>query len=440
MKVITSYPVHIKEYSHIFDATVTLYRAAVDHYIHIAMKEWDNLKELDSKRQLRYIEKVSHVTKANPSPAYDLISKDRRLYKLPCYLRRAAINKALGDVSSYMSRKARWDVAPVDARGKEPGLPVVGMAFPAMYKGNCYERTGLYSSELKVFHQNTWTWLNVELRKSDADDIVRHCANRKECVPTLTKNGKSWALVFAFEEKVKLNNTPVKEQRILAVDLGINNACTCSVMTSDGTILHRDIYSLDKEYDSLHHTLNKVRQAQQYGNYKTPRLWAVAKGINDRISVLTVNHITELAVEHKVSCVVLEHLNTRGKKRGASKQKLHHWRGQHVQAMLVTRCHRMGIRISRVNAWGTSALAFDGSGKVQRSRDNYSICAFTTGKTYHCDLNASYNIGARYFIRELLKSCTATSRSDIEAKVSQCTARSTCTLSTLISLNAVLAA
>ena len=363
-------------------------------------------------------------------------------------MRRAAINKALGDVSSYKSRKARWDGIPADARGKEPGLPVAGMAFPALYKENCYERTDLYSARLKVFHQNTWTWLDVELRKSDADYIARHCANRKECAPTLTKKGKRWSLVFAFEEKVKLNNTPITEQRILAVDLGINNACTCSVMTSDGTILHRDIYSLDKEYDSLHHALNKVKQAQQHGNYKTPRLWAVAMGINDRISVLTANHIVELAVKHKVSCVVMEHLNTRGKKRGASKQKLHHWRSQYVQGVLFTKCHRMGIRISRVNARGTSALAFDGSGEVERGKylqngvekKNYSICVFKTGKTYHCDLNASYNIGARYFIREFLKSCTETSRSDIEAKVPQCTARSTCTLSTLISLNAVLAA
>ena len=343
MKVITSYPVQIKEYSHIFDATVDLYRAAVDHYIHIAMKEWDSLMGLSSKRQLSYMEKLSHSTKANPTPAYDIISKDHRLYKLPSYLRRAAINKALGDVSSYMSRKARWDGIPADARGKEPGLPVAGIAFPAMYRENCYERTGLYSAKLKVFHQNTWTWLDVELRKSDTDYIARHCTNRKECAPTLTKKGKRWSLVFAFEEKVKLNNTPIREQRILAVDLGINNACTCSVMTSDGTILHRDIYSLDKEYDSLHHALNKVKQAQQYGNYKTPRLWAVATGINDRIAILTANHIVELAVKHKVSCVVMEHLNTRGKKRGASKQKLHHWRSQYVQAMLVTKCHRMGI-------------------------------------------------------------------------------------------------
>ena len=102
------------------------------------------------------------------------------------------------------------------------------------------------------------------------------------------------------------------------------------------------------------------------------------------------------------------------------------------------------MHISHVNAWGTSALAFDGSGRVKRGRDsdktngNYSLCEFTTGKVYNCDLNASYNIGARYFVRELIKSLPVTEGQRIAAKVPGCAKRSTCTLSTLISLNAEL--
>ena len=98
------------------------------------------------------------------------------------------------------------------------------------------------------------------------------------------------------------------------------------------------------------------------------------------------------------------------------------------------------MRIRHICAWNTSALAFDGSGKVKRDEDNYSMCTFTTGKRYHCDLSASYNIGARYFIREILKSLPAKARLGIEAKVPQCTKRTTCTLATLLSLNAELAA
>jgi len=448
VKVYTAYPVQIKTYAHIFDQTAYLYRIAVDHYIAIAIREWRTLEKLDTKRQLSLMEKYSHATRKNPTPLYNVAAADRRMYKMPCYLRRAAINNALGAVSSHMTRLKQWETSDPGKRGMPPGLPKAGMAYPAMYKKDSYKRTGGYTAKLKVFHQNTWTWLDVELRKSDVDYIARHCANRKECVPVLKKKGRRWALVFSFQEIVTLNKTPVQEQTILAVDLGINNACACSVMKADGTILHRDIYTLRREYDSLRHALNKVKQAQQRGNHKTPRLWAAVKGVNDHIAVLTANHIAELAVQHKVSCVVMEYLDVSGKKRGANKMRLHFWRSRYVQAMVKSKCHRMGIRISRVNARNTSRLAFDGSGKVERSiylqdgvcKHNYSICVFPTGKTYHCDLNASYNIGARYFIRELLKSCTETRRSAIEAKVPQCAARSTCTLSTLISLNAVLAA
>lgn len=39
---------------------------------------------------------------------------------------------------------------------------------------------------------------------------------------------------------------------------------------------------------------------------------------------------------------------------------------------------------------------------------SYSLCRCQTGKQYNCDLNASYNIGARYDIRELLKTLPVT--------------------------------
>lgn len=79
------------------------------------------------------------------------------------------------------------------------------------------------------------------------------------------------------------------------------------------------------------------------------------------------------------------------------------------------------------------------SGIVERGvNGNYSICRFQDGKTYHCDLSASYNIGARYFVREIIKSLPETERLRTGAKVPQCVRRSTCTFSTLISLNAEL--
>ncbi|CAL8477027.1 transposase (plasmid) [Caballeronia sp. S22] len=54
-----------------------------------------------------------------------------------------------------------------------------------------------------------------------------------------------------------------------------------------------------------------------------------------------------------------------------------------------------GIRMVEVFARGTSRWVYDGSGKVSRDKDNYSLATFSTGKQYNADLNAAYNIAAR---------------------------------------------
>ena len=82
----------------------------------------------------------------------------------------------------------------------------------------------------------------------------------------------------------------------------------------------------------------------------------------------------------------------------------------------------------------------DGRGVFQDVTIKDVLTRFTNGKVYNCDLNASYNIGARYYIREILAALPARDRLRTEAKVPQCSKRSTCTLSDLISLNAALAA
>ena len=293
-----------------------------------------------------------------------------------------------------------------------------------------FVRTGTYTASVKVFIRGTWDWLDICLCKGDVDYILHHCAGRKECVPTLQKRGKLWYLDFAFEETITLPDTGASARRALSVDLGINSACTCCVMGADGTVAGRAFLKLPAEYDCLDRA----------------RLWAKAKGINNRIAVLTAEFIVRTAVLYGCGVIVMEHLDIRGGKHGPKRQRLHHWRAMYVQAMVTQKAHREGIRMSTVCAWNTSRLAFDGSGRVLRGREsertggNYSLCEFRNGKVYNCDLNASYNIGARYFIREIIKSLPATAGQQLEAKVPSAVKRSTCTLSTLISLSAALAA
>ncbi|MCQ2501886.1 MAG: transposase [Lachnospiraceae bacterium] len=435
MKEYSSYGIKICHYNRIFEKTVEMYRSAVDFFITVCLEEWEFLQKLSGKERNNEVEKLTIRTKKRPEVRYDF-SED--YYKFPSYLRRSAISEAIGKVSSYHSNLENWKIS---GKGRKPGPPSAGNVFPVLYKKSSYLRTGEYTAKIKVYLRNTWDWLEVSLRKTDVDYIRHHCGERKECVPVLKRKGREWFLNFSFEETVSLSKVPVREQRILAVDLGMNQACVCTAMKPDGTVLGREFLSLSREKDLLKTAVNRIRKAQKHGAVRTPRLWALARGRNDRIAVLTADFIMEKARKYQVDVIVFEYLELNGKKRGRHKQRLHLWKAKYVQNMVSGKAHREGIRLSRVNARGTSAYAFDGSGRVERNIDrNYSICRFSTGKLYHCDLNASYNIGARYYIREHLKSLPEKERLGIEAKVPQCTRRSTCTLSTLTDLYAVLPA
>ncbi len=434
MNLMSTYKVKIGHAHGAFYRTVDIYRASTEFFINAVIREWDYISSVTSSLdRVRTVEKLTHRTASNPVPKYEF---DKNFPKFPSYMRRASIMEALGKVSSYKSNYANWQST---HKGREPGCPIPGKIYPAMYRDNCFVRTGTLTAKLKVFINNTWDWLNVSLRKSDADYIQRHCKTRKECVPTLRRRGKNWYLDFAFEEEVKIREKKLSQQIILGVDLGINNDCVCSAMKSDGTVIGRKFLDLSREKDCLTHAVNRIKKAQQHGAIKTPRLWARAKGINTNIANLTAQFIVDTAILFRADVVVFEHLGLDGKKRGKKKQKLHLWKSRAVQSIVACKMHRIGKRISRICAWGTSKLAYDGSGEVERDEKNYSMCVFPSGKKYHCDLSASYNIGARYFIREILKSLPVTSRLGMEAKVPSCAKRTTCTLSTLISLNAELA-
>ncbi len=444
MKIMSTYSVKIKEYNHIFKETIILYRRAVDFYIDVMLKEWDEFSVCSNQNKaVNLAESYSVTSKKRPVVIYDLAVN---FYKFPSYLRRAAIAEAYGKVCSYKSNLDNWENTDHNLRGEQPSFPKAGYIYPAMYRGNTFRRIDDLHAELKVFYHNTWDWITVSLRKTDVDYIKKYCFSRKECVPTLQKRGKQWFLDFAFEEKVKLDETDISDQTVLAVDLGINNACTCSVMRSDGTILGRRFLRLPREYDSLKRKTDRIKAAQRHGSRRLSRLWRLADGVNDDIAVKTAHFIVDMAQEYNVNTIVFEHLELDGRKRGSKKMRLQMWKARYVQSMVADKAHRLSMRISRVNAWGTSRLAFDGSGRVLRGNESaktkgkYSLCEFSTGKIYNCDLNASYNIGARYFIREIIKSLPVTKGQQLLAKVPGAVYRSTCTLSALISLNAELCA
>ena len=412
MKIHTSYTASIRGQlsndgacvpvsDYLMSCTARLCLSALKFCANVFLEHWDILGTLGAPERKTAAEAMVHTTKYNKAQYPDF---DVRFHGLPSGVRRAIRNDALGKVSSYVSNHRNWEALKPAERGEAPTL-----GLPSRYQLTFYKRERKTESlnngqvMLKLYNGKTWEWYTFLLKPSDARYLARMIKRHTMLSPTVEKVRGEYRIRFCFEDKRELVSDENKlEYRILAVDLGINAAGTWSVMTADGTVHARGVIHARAEEDRLYHILNRVREYQ--GCKKHPRsIYRFLKHANRELSICTAKTIMEAAELYSVDCIVFEHLDKDGRKYGKLASRIHHWRACDVQKRVETMAHRDGMRISRVCAWGTSKLAFDGSGKVTRDKHNHSICTFANGKQYNCDLSASYNIGARFFLREWKK-------------------------------------
>ena len=320
---------------------------------------------------------------------------------MPAFMRRAIVADALGMASSYTSNHENWERQPPSERGSEPtlGLPSrYELTFYSQERDLCNLEKGVVG--FKLYDGVSWAWHYFKISPSDAGYISRMKDSRKMLSPVVEKARGSYRVRFSFEEAKELvsDENPLG-YRILAVDLGINAAASWCVMEADGTVHAKGVIRLGCEEGRLRRLINRKRMYQQAG--KKPRCnCRMVNAANRALSIETCRRVIELAVLYDADCIVFERLGRNGRVKGRRyRERIHLWRANDVQKRVELQAHRAGMRVSRVCAWGTSRLAFDGSGAVVRDRGNHSLCTFQGGKRYNCDLSACQNIGARYFLR-----------------------------------------
>ena len=446
MRITSSFGVEIRKPNSCIHQTMKIYRAAVGYLIRVLDSVWEELDVIKNPlEQFNTAEHMVHNTKDNRA-RFDF---DRLFYKMPSYLRRSAIQSALGSLSSYHTNLEIWEEGRACAAGagkavSGEGRPVLAEephAMPVFYHDIMYKEgeAGSDTAFLKLYNGHDWGWKEVRLLHTDMEYIRKHWSGKKASAPTLEKRRKKFYLRFSYTEAVSLSKVPAEEQTACAVDLGINTDAVCTIMQSDGTVLARKFISFPSEKDRLKHVLGRISRFQrEHAGSRCPGLWSYAVRLNDELSIMTARAITAFAAEHGADVIIFEHLDMQGRVHGSKKQRLHMWKKRDVQKRCEHMAHRKGMRISRVCAWNTSRLAYDGSGKVKRDPENHSLCRFDKGKQYNCDLSASYNIGARYFIRERIKPLPATVRSLLEAKVPAVKRRTSCVYADLLAFDSVI--
>ena len=429
MKITQSYGIKFKGGYKAVKRTIVIFNDAVNYLITPVQENYDAIVKLgNSKMKMNFVEKLVHHTRNNKA-VYDF---DNKFYKFPSYLRRSAITKAVGIVSSYMSQMEKWKA--YDCNGAMPKLDKGNHLMPCFYKKNMFNCTN-GEAYIKVYRNNDWVWQKIKLNHSDLKYIENKAPLDKWSAPVLEKKHGSYELRFTREFQVELSNKEIFEQKVCAVDLGITSDATCSVLDVHGTVLSRNFINCGKEKDSVANALHRVSSFQkEHSSHDVKRLWNIAKRRNLNLAHLVAHKIVDYALANNCDVIVFEYLDTKGSK----KQKLSMWKHQDIQNTTERLAHSLGIRVAHVCAWNTSKLAYDGSGVVLRgkkvSKDTpYDVCKFQSGKTYNCDLSASYNIGARYIIKELIKVLP-----NIMTEVSNIGGGTSRTLSTLWNINSVM--
>ncbi len=433
----------IKRNNRHMDATLSLYRQVEGYLNRVVLAEWSNIGSIQgSKSRTNYVEHLIHSTEKNRAVYADF---DRNFYKFPSYLRRQVILKTIGNVSSHLTRLKQWEEN--GRKGESPTFQPDCSGFPVLYKGNMFEWCSNGKSMVKLFNGKDWLWYHVPFEPINAEKRFPSKDGWERQNPMLVNKDKRWSLHFPFEKHVIL---PEKnfECPVLAVDLGLTTTAVCSVVHADGTVTHREFINYGGEKDRLQGTLAHiaVKSAETYlipeGEQLCRKDWRIVGNLTGEIAHQCSAHIIKLAAAHNCQGIVFEHLGKLkvpkdfyGAKR--LRKKFHYWLQGRIQRFTKYKAHAKGIRFSRVLARGTSEYAYDGSGRVHRI-GNRQMAVFSMGQKIYCsDLSASYNIAARYWIREYLGNSKSLDRKvqvALEDKSSSWAVRHLQVLASLISL------
>ena len=238
MKLTSSYAIKLTGDLKALENTIAIYRDALRFIISIVDTNWDELKVYTyTKQRMTHTEKLIHSTSKNIAH-YNF---DEEFPKFPTCLRRAAINRALGVISSYRSNLENWEQY---RKGQMPQLSLIHYTYPAYYRGGMFKNFNAVNQtiELKVFKNNDWVFETYKLKTSDCTYYQRYLAGKKQNVPIIQKKGRRFYATFSYEEETTL--IPEKSiDKICAIDLGLNTDATCSIIGKDGTVYARKFIS-----------------------------------------------------------------------------------------------------------------------------------------------------------------------------------------------------
>jgi hypothetical protein len=316
--------------------TVKVYRRLCRYLVSVVFTHWTELGGLSSKLVIPAVERLIHQTTQNPNATYSCI--DRVFHKFPSYYRRAAIAFAVGQVSSFVTRYQEWQSGTRKRRDtKPPALNPDTGCYPVLYKGQCYKLHGFNQIEIKVFTGTDWVWTTVKISGLRERHTVE---TNKLMSPSLVFNDSACHLSVPFECHPEKRQP---DKNVIAVDLGINTTATVSVVTFDGTVIHREFIHLGRDIDRRDKRLKCVSMRASKTMGKGGKLhkgfcsntYRKCRNINQQIAHIVSKRIANIAKQFNSEAIVFENLKGWRAKGGRKRSAAHNLSGLFLLKNLV---------------------------------------------------------------------------------------------------------
>jgi IS605 OrfB family transposase len=340
---------------------------------------------------------------------------DRVCGKMPSYLRRAALSHALGLVSSFQSNWSNFLDGQISGRDRALGArgPRLGLSgvYPSLYGGNMIlYGAALSSVQVKLLGADGQWRFSAPLRLKGRFKRLLPATNKVDLCPSLMLRGAKASLACPVEVKPpkyitnkEFAHADQPPKRVCSVDVGINTAATAAIVDSTGTVIARRFFTCGRHNDRRDALAAQIAQKQaDSGCLRKGERHAVAlhrriEGYSRDAARRLAGEVAAFAAAHQAKAVVVEDLKG-WRPKGPSKaqrKRFHRFQHRAFVTALTYKAQEQGARLLEVFARGTSRWAYDGSGKVQRSKENAQLATFRTGKQFNADLNGALNIAAR---------------------------------------------
>lgn len=331
--------------------TIAAYRRAVRALCRLVMVHWPEIATARSRCQA--VEFLFHITAKRRVVRYALL--DRMIGKMPSYLRRAAIEHALGAVASFLSNWDNWIDGQVGSRQRTLGAraPRLGLSnvYPSPYGGNLvlYGR-GLRTVQIKLLAARGQWRFSDQIPVKGQFKRVNPLAVRMGQSPSLIMRGAKVKLAcpVAVRPPSCLANEAfvASDQRVCSIDVGINIAATAAIIDSTGTVIARRFLTCGR-HNARRDALAGVIASRQSlsgrvcrGERHCVALHRRVEGLNLDAARQLASALAAFAAQHGAKAFVIEDLKG--------------WRPKGPsRTQAITNCCRQKLRRCRENAVGT---------------------------------------------------------------------------------------